>query len=52
MKNQKNQKNQKMKQIQVPVHDDPQQNEPVEEPENANDAPPAGVQLPVEGTQA
>jgi transposase InsO family protein len=39
-------------QIQVPVHDDPQQNEPVEEPENANDAPPAGVQLPVEGTQA
>ncbi|EFX62624.1 hypothetical protein DAPPUDRAFT_336696 [Daphnia pulex] len=39
-------------QIQVPVHNDIQQNEPVEEPENANDAPPAGVQLPVEGTQA
>lgn len=39
-------------QIQVPVHDDPQQNEPVEEPENANDAPPAGVQLPVERMQA
>ncbi|EFX66135.1 hypothetical protein DAPPUDRAFT_116686 [Daphnia pulex] len=42
----------KKKQIQVPVHDDPQQNEPVEEPENANDAPPAGVQLPVERMQA
>ncbi|EFX65247.1 hypothetical protein DAPPUDRAFT_117439 [Daphnia pulex] len=39
-------------QMQVPVHKDPQQNEPVEEPENANDAPPAGVQLPVERTQA
>jgi len=42
-------------QIQVPVQNAPQQNEPVEpveEPEIVDDAPTAGVQLPVEGRQA